>query len=160
MTITFQCISFIHRRVENKNWNWITTQFVKKCNSHNFQLGKTILTWISSGIRIAISMMKLCFIGFRLVLRSLGGTLWAVLVALWGGYGHGVERTAAGHVRKYEIELFGKSNEKKWFGFFCRWDSFPLFQILNDYLRTDGEILHFTNPMKFILRLFSICRQS
>lgn len=29
------------------------------------------------------------------------------------------------------------------------WDSFPLFQILNDYLRTDGEVFVFSSFLSY-----------
>lgn len=34
------------------------------------------------------------------------------------------------------------------------WDSFPLFQVLNDYLRTDGETFHIRCARHHLLALF------
>ena len=81
--------------------------------------------------------LNLLISGLCLVFGPVGGTFRNILVPIRSGYGYSPQRTTS----RYVSSVFGIhfSFKKKFLAFYS-WDSFPLFLILNDYLRTDDNL--------------------
>ena len=81
--------------------------------------------------------MNFLISGLCLVFGPVGGTFRNILVPIRSGYGYSPQRTTSRYVSIIPITFFHFLN----FVFYLyRWDSFPLFLILNDYLRTDDNL--------------------
>ena len=80
--------------------------------------------------------MNFLISGLCLVFGPVGGTFRNILVPIRSGYGYSPQRTTSRYVSIIPITFFISSISY----FIYSWDSFPLFLILNDYLRTDDNL--------------------